>query len=75
MVGKVYEEVHKKVPESYQRASLKFRVFCCHLINRVFKTGVKGEIFPHYQNWMKQGGKQSNQKVIDFKSFEEWVSQ
>ena len=40
-VGKVYEEVHKKIPEGVKRAQFKFKIFCCHLINRVFKTGVK----------------------------------
>lgn len=40
-VGKVYEEVHKKIPEGSKRAQMKFKVFCCHLINRIFKVSVK----------------------------------
>ena len=74
-VGKVYEEVHKKVPDDRTRAALKFRVFCCHLINRVFKTGVRGEIFPYYCAWLKEKGKKSNQKVIDLVGFEEWIKE
>ena len=56
-VGKVYEDVHKRIPEGTKRAQFKFKVFCCHLINRVFKIGAKRENFPYYNEWVKKSGK------------------
>jgi hypothetical protein len=54
-VGRVYEEVHRKYPEnSCERASLKLKVFLCHIINRVFTGNLNQNLFPHLVAWMKR---------------------
>ena len=53
-VGRVYEEVYKKFSENTaERASLKLKVFLCHIINRVFVGGFNGDLFPHFAVWLK----------------------
>lgn len=71
-VGMIFEEVQKKISSPSKRSRLKFKIFTCHLINRIFKTGVKKEIFPQYQSWLKQNGKKTS-SVINFEQFDEWI--
>lgn len=54
-VGKVYEEVHRKLADNLQeRAALKLKLFFCHIINRVFSGSVNPTIFPYYTAWLKR---------------------
>lgn len=64
-MGLIFEEVQRKISDPAKKSRLKFKIFTCHLINRIFKTGVKKEIFPIYQKWMKENGKKSS-GVINF---------
>jgi len=60
--------VHRKFPDNtYERASLKLKVFLCHIINRVFVGSLNEKLFPHFVNWIKKekGGKVS--KNYDFR--------
>lgn len=72
-VGKVYEEVHRKLADNLQeRAALKLKLFFCHIINRVFSGTVNPAIFPYYLAWLKK----NNMRVpyrYDFGSIEEWI--
>lgn len=68
----IFEEVQRKISDQDKKSRLKFKIFTCHLINRIFKTGVKKEIFPVYQNWVKQNGKKSSE-MINFEQFDEWI--
>ena len=72
-IGKVYEEVHRKFSEnSWERASLKLKVFLCHIINRVFNGGVNSALFPCLTGWMKkEKGKVA--RNYDFRVIEEWI--
>ena len=40
-IGRVFEEIHSKLPDGQKKSILKFKIFTCHLINRVFKNGAK----------------------------------
>lgn len=71
-MARVYEEVHRRIPEGIKRAQMKFKIFCCHLINRVFKQGAKRENFPYYIEWMKVE-KKTGKKSFDFNLFEGWI--
>ena len=55
------------------KARLKFKIFTCHLINRIFKTGVKKEIFPKYQTWLKEKAKKKPAQLVNFEHFDEWI--
>lgn len=73
-VGKVYEEVHKKLGDnSYERSALKLKIFFCHIINRVFTGNVNASIFPHYIAWVKKNNKKISYRLYDFVSIEEWI--
>ena len=68
--------MHRKYPEnSYERASLKLKVFFCHIINRVFAGSLNQNLFPHLVTWLKKekGGKVP--KNYDFRLIEEWIEQ
>lgn len=69
-VNQVFQYILQTVKNEKLKAQLKFRIFCCHLINRVFKTGVKEDIFPNYESWKKQKNNTDNTKCINFSLFE-----
>lgn len=72
-IGRIYEEVHRKYAEnSFERASLKLKVFLCHIINRVFVGGFSSTLFPHFSAWLKQE-KGKVTKHYDFRLLEEWI--
>lgn len=71
-VGKAYECIQKRVTEPNKRAQLKLRIFCCHLINRVFKMEWKRETFPYFMEWAKEL-KKGSKKNFDFGLFEKWI--
>lgn len=72
-IGRVYEQVHRKYPDNtYERASLKLKVFLCHIINRVFVGGLNEKLFPYFVGWMKKGGGKIG-KNYDFRLIEEWI--
>lgn len=52
-VGMIFEKIHKLVPDERLKAQLKFKIFCCHLINRVFDSGIKAEFFLNFTQWKK----------------------
>jgi hypothetical protein len=69
IVGRVFEEVHKKLQDDpYTRATLKLKVFCCHIINRVFTGKVDSSIFPLYCSWVKRSNLKINYKMYNFVS-------
>jgi len=73
-VGKVYEEVHRKLADNLQqRAALKLKLFLCHIINRVFSGCVNSAVFPFYLAWIKKNNKKVSNRYYDFKSIEEWI--
>ena len=68
-VGKVYEEVHRKLADNLQlRAALKLQLFLCHIINRVFSGCVNSTIFPFYLAWTKKNNKKISSRFYDFNS-------
>lgn len=71
-VGKAYECIQKRVTEPNKRAQLKLKIFCCHLINRVFKMECKRETFPYFVEWAKEY-KKASKKNFDFGLFEKWI--
>lgn len=74
-IGRVYEEVHRKYPENtIERASLKLKVFLCHIINRVFVGNLNATLFPHLVSWIKRE-KGKVPKTYDFRLIEEWIEQ
>ena len=74
-IGRVYEEVHRKLAENLQeRAALKLKLFLCHIINRVFSGCVNPEVFPFYLTWIKKHNKKISNRYYDFSSIEEWIA-
>ena len=68
-VGKVYEEIHRKLADNLQlRAALKLKLFLCHIINRVFSGCVNATIFPYYLAWIKKKGQKISSRFYDFQS-------
>jgi len=75
-VGKVYEEVHRKLADNLlERAELKLKLFLCHIINRVFTGSVNPTIFPYYTAWLKKNHLQVSLRSYDFESIEQWIKQ
>ena len=74
-IGKVYEEIHKKISNEKRQAQLKFEIFCCHLINRVFSPSNKDDIFPKYRQWLQKNKLEDKKsfRCVDFLTFGEWI--
>lgn len=70
----VYSQIQKKITNEGLKAQLKFRVLCCHLINRVFNKGLKADIFPNFNNWVKKHQKGELKKEMEFSKLREWMS-
>lgn len=63
-VGKAFEKVHQGVSDEKTKAQLKFRIFCCHLINRVFNSGMKEDLFKNFCEWKKQNNKKAKKRDL-----------
>ena len=75
-IGRAYEEVHRRYAENtHERASLKLKVFFCHIINRVFAGNLSQNLFPHLVAWLKKEKNGKIPKIYDFKLIEEWIEQ
>lgn len=44
------------------------------MINRVFNKGLKADIFPNFNNWVKKNQKGELKKEMEFSKLREWMS-
>lgn len=71
VVGHTFSKAHRSISEDLGlRSRLKLKLFCCHVINRVFERENRNDIFVHYFGWLRREKKTSR---FDFRSFQKWV--
>lgn len=72
-MSSVYSETQKRITNECLKNQLKLRVLCCHLINRVFNKGLKSEIFPNFNSWVKKNVKGELKRELEFPKLKEWI--
>ena len=48
----------------------KLKLFCCHIINRVFEKEHRKDLFAHYFNWQERNGRAD---FFELKFFKQWI--
>lgn len=50
----IFKSIHEnKRIEGHLRNKIKMRLFCCHMINRIFNRKEISNNFPHFINWLR----------------------
>ena len=50
----------------------KLKLFCCHVINRVFEQEYRKDIFSHYYRWLS---KKSKSDAFELREFCKWIKE
>lgn len=52
MVGHAFYKAHKAIENPKVKNQMKLKLFCCHVINRVFDKMYVNELFKYYYDWL-----------------------
>lgn len=70
----VFKKIHEnKDIDTHLKNKIKLRLFCCHMINRIFDQNEIDSNFEYYIRWLK-GIQQDTNSKFDFRNFKRWVS-
>lgn len=53
---------------------MKLKIFCCHVINRVFEKQYRKDLFYHYYEWIGKVHKEKLE-IFDLRLLIEWISE
>jgi hypothetical protein len=68
----VFKLVHEnKTIESHLKNKIKMRLFCCHMINRIFDPTEIETNFQYYIKWLVRNGLPYER--FDFVNFKKWI--
>lgn len=69
----IFKSIHEnKKIDLHLRNKIKMRLFCCHMINRIFNRREIPNNFPHFINWLKTKNI-SYSHTFDFIYFKRWI--
>jgi hypothetical protein len=69
----IFKSIHEnKKIHSHTRNKIKLRLFCCHMINRIFNRKEAGDNFPYFNKWLAQR-KIQYPHAFDFHYFKQWI--
>lgn len=75
MTSSVFKKVHEnKELDSHMRNKIKLRLFCCHMINRIFDQNELELNFEGYVRWLKNSSEALSSSKFDFRNFKKWVA-
>ena len=72
VVGHAFYRAHKGIENYKLKNKIKLKLFCCHVINRVFDKGYVHELFKYYYEWLCD-----KKKALTFnlKELNEWMEE
>ena len=69
----IFKQIHNnKGMNSHLRNKIKMRLFCCHMINRIFTRNQIGDNFPYFEKWLDKK-KIKYPHCFDFVYFGKWI--
>lgn len=69
----IFKAIHEnKKIHSHTRNKIKLRLFCCHMINRIFNRKEIGDYFQCYNKWLL-ARKIQYPNAFDFHYFKQWI--
>lgn len=69
----IFKSIHEnKKIDLHLRNKIKMRLFCCHMINRIFIRKEIPNNFPHFINWLRTKGIKYPH-TFDFIYFKKWI--
>lgn len=75
MTSYVFKKVHENRDlDSHLRNKIKLRLFCCHMVNRIFDQNELELNFEYYTRWLKGSTEAPSQSKFDFRNFKKWVA-
>ena len=69
-IFKVIQDNRKIDPHLQNK--IKMRLFCCHMVNRIFERGDIAKNFPYFVDWLKRK-KIKYPHAFDFVYFKRWI--
>ena len=72
VVGHAFYKAHKMITESKLKNQIKLKLFCCHVINRVFDKAYTPELFKHYYDWTQDKKKP---RSLNLSNLMEWIKE
>ena len=70
VVGHAFYKSHKAIENVEMKMRIKLKIFCCHVINRVFEKEYRKEIFGYYFDWVE---KNYDSQFFDLRLFKKWI--
>lgn len=70
VVGHAFYKAHKLIEHKRRKNQIKLKLFCCHVINRVFEKVYSHSLFKHYYDWLEE---QKRVMKFNLSSFKEWI--
>ena len=69
----IFKSIHENTRiDSHTRNKIKMRLFCCHMINRIFNRKEIPDHFPFFIKWLKTK-KYEYPHTFDFIYFKKWI--
>lgn len=69
----IFKIIHEnKKIDTHTRNKIKMRLFCCHMINRIFNRKEVKEHFPSFMNWLAKK-KYQYPHTFDMTYFKKWI--
>lgn len=69
----IFKAIHEnKKIHSHTRNKIKLRLFCCHMVNRIFNRKEVSDNFSYYIEWLK-ARKITYPNAFDFHYFKQWI--
>ncbi len=69
----IFKSIHEnKKIHPHTRNKIKLRLFCCHMINRIFNRKEVGDNFPFFVKWLHTKHI-TYPNVFDFHYFKQWI--
>lgn len=69
----IYKRIHEnKDLDMHSKNKLKLKIFCCHMINRIFNQNELDFNFEWYVGWLAIDPR-STQSKLDFSNFKKWI--
>jgi len=69
----IFKSIHENGKiDPHTRNKIKMRLFCCHMINRIFNRKEIADHFPFYVKWLKTK-KIDYPHTFDFIYFKKWI--
>ena len=72
VVGHAFYKAHKCIKDYELKMQTKLKLFCCHVVNRVFEKEYRKDLFGHYFKWQS---KRSKGEVFEMKQFNDWIKE